>query len=245
MAIDFLSVRKQREKELNDFLTADLPASVGASVKEGSRLGAKVREDFLGAGQADIAGQVGQRFGLSQVTPTSAASSLKAKLQRTEQSQIADRERRESTRQMNLRFNTLFDALVMRGYDVTSANEYARQILLDEMGRKFRANESEADRAAALENESIGSDTARRGLEMEQNADLSGSIQNALLRSLLGVTGTIGAGYLLSRDGTSRTLRPGIAGQAGTRGGSALSTEFPTTFKPRRFFVNPEEEPNF
>ncbi len=198
MAIDSLSIRKSRQKELEDFLTVGLPESTERDIERSRAETENIRERILGRGQEDLLSSVRSEFNLPQVQLRPATQPLRRNLERESEAFIADRQRRSVINKMNLMFNTVFDFLVERGMDVRRAQEFSRQYVADQIDREFRGLEQSKEREFALEQDRLAGVYGNAETDIVRSLDLNPSIQNALLRSLLGFGGTLGTGLITS-----------------------------------------------
>lgn len=198
--VDFSGNRSKREKELLDYLSTDLPAQELGSLDAARGAAGRVRGRVLDVDLPGIAERVGGRFNLPNVGPTPVPGQMRRDLERKTDEQLLQRQRTDQVRQRNLKFEAVFNNLIERGADVNSASEFARQLVMDEESRGFRADEANKQREGAIRQSGIAEEYANKGLAAEQDYANSGNaVQQAMLRSLLGLGGSLVAGSLLSR----------------------------------------------
>lgn len=215
MAKDLFAIRQAVENELGDLLSAGLPSMQREVAARTRKTASALRSDILGGMTQDILAKTRSRFNLPQVSGVDTAEQDR-QLSSELESELALQEQQDFMKNMNLKFKSLTEVLLRRGFDLQSAQNYARQTVIDEIRRSSETDENRANISFAKKKQAIAEDYAKKGFEQEQSIDISPSIQNAMIRSLVGLGGTAGMAYYLTRPQAESNLysQPGVLTEA-------------------------------
>ena len=158
----------------------------------------------------------GQFFsGLSGVDPRSASKysgGLVSEAERT-----LSRQRLGSDRQrINLVYETARRRAEMAGADVQDAENYARQVALDEMKRKAEGEELSADITSGRRKESLADIYNQRGIDLQQLYAPKTDYTSAITSALFGLGGTAGTVAALNYANRSKQTSTPTGNYQGT-----------------------------
>lgn len=142
----------------------------------GSRLGI----DFGGAGEAAIGREKGR---------------LTTRLN----TNLAGRGRRDRVSTLRDIFQTELRRAETLGLNEADARRFASAVTKQKIRQQFEAEEAQKDRLSATKRENISDDFLRRGLDQEIEFEPQNQFEAAALRSLFGLTTSVGTSLALNR----------------------------------------------
>lgn len=105
-------------------------------------------------------------------------------------------------------YATALSRATQAGLTYDQSQAYARQMANDELKRSFQSEQKGKDIQAGLAQQDMNESYAKQGIAIQNQAQPKMDYESALTRSLFGLGGALGTGYLLNRTPKTQPQMP-------------------------------------
>ena len=206
MPIDFAARTAQDEQALLDMLEKRR-LGISGTIQERRNALEQGRNAAFSGFQGKL-GSIGQEYGLPGLNADT--SGVQRRLGTALDEQLSGQQFGMQRDRVNLAYNRALDRAQQAGLDRRSSEDFARQIMQDEIRRQQEATMNEKQRQQKIKQQEISNRAFAKGEDIQaQTDDGSGEYQAAMYRILSGLPTQLLSYYMLNRNFGSETNQVG------------------------------------